>query len=70
MKFKIGDTVTRDGTDIQKVIDVNCAGDLIHVECIKEPLGRRDENGERGDPWCRVGDLEWNLASRYRHVED
>jgi hypothetical protein len=47
-KFKIGDLVTRSGTDVQRVVDINEAGDLIEVECVKPPLGFRQEDGSRG----------------------
>ncbi len=58
-KFKVGDLVTRDGTDIQKVVGKN-ADDQIEVECIVPPTGG----------WCQVGEREWNLARRYVHVRD
>ncbi|MCT8000580.1 hypothetical protein NZL82_01670 [Sphingomonas sanguinis] len=68
--FKAGDLVTRDGTDLQRVVRVNPFGDLLDVECVHEPLGYLlDEHGTRDKPWCRVGDIESNLARRYSLVE-
>lgn len=65
--FRVGDLVTRDGTDLQRVIEAN--GDLITVECVKEPLGWLQEDGvTRDEPWCKVGDREENLARRYEHA--
>lgn len=61
--FIVGDIVTRDGTDEQEVIDVNWAGDLIDVRCIKAPAAWED-----GVTWCKVGDVESNLARRYELV--
>lgn len=58
-KFKIGDLVSRDGTDVQRVIGKNDYNQL-EVECIKAP-----DSG-----WCKVGDREWNLAGRYVHTRD
>jgi hypothetical protein len=60
MGFKVGDLVSRDGTDRHRVINTNEASagwppDLIEVVCEKAP-----ETG-----WCRVGDVETNLARRY-----
>lgn len=54
-QFRIGDLVTRDGSDVQRVVDINEAGDLIEVECLKAP----------SDSWCQIGEREWNLARRY-----
>lgn len=60
MLFKVGDIVSRDGSDRQKVIEVNeFPPDMIHVECIREPR----------EPWCEVGDREWNMANRYHLIE-
>lgn len=68
-EFKVGDLVSRDGTDVQRVLDTNDY-DQILVECIVEPLGMIQDDGSRGDPWCRVGEQEWNLARRYVHTRD
>ncbi|RXR28977.1 hypothetical protein [Sphingobium fluviale] len=66
--FKVGDIVTRDGTDLQKIIEINDVGDLILVECVKEPLGYLNDDGSRGTPWCAIGEQEWNLSRRYEHA--
>jgi hypothetical protein len=59
-RFKIGDLVTRDGSDIQRVIAVDEDGFCIEVECIKPPaLG-----------WCKAGETEYNLARRYEFAGD
>lgn len=63
--FKPGDLVSRDGTDVQRVLEINDAGDLMLVECIKEPLGSLNDDGTRGEPWLRLGEQEWNLTRRY-----
>lgn len=68
--FEKGDIVTRDGTDRQLVLDVNDVGDMITVECIKEPLGAINDDGTRDDPWCRLGEIEDNLARRYSYADD
>jgi hypothetical protein len=68
-KFEIGDIVTRGGDDRQKIIDIGDVGDMIEVECIKEPLGYPNEDGSRGEPWCKLGDREWNLTRRYSFPE-
>lgn len=63
-KFEVGDIVTRGGNDRQKILDTNGYG-MIEVECIKEPLGWLNDDGSRGEPWCKLGDREWNLTRRY-----
>ena len=71
LAFKVGDLVTRDGTDIQRVIraDDDVCG-TITVVCIKEPLGWLNDDGTRGPPWCKIGDEESNLARRYSFAGD
>lgn len=66
MAFKVGDLVTRDGSDIQRVIRADDGYGTIEVECIKEPLGFLREDGTRDPPWCKVGERESNLARRYQ----
>lgn len=54
----VGDIVTRDGTDWQFVAEIdtdNFSGTFI---CVKA--------SERG--WCKLGDVEYNLARRYSKV--
>jgi hypothetical protein len=66
IKFKVGDLVTRDGTDIHRVIEADDGSGLILVECVKEPLGFLEEDGvTRGAPWTRKGERESNLTRRY-----
>ena len=67
--FQVGDIVTRDGTDLQKVVEISDSGDLMLVECIRAPVGYRQEDGTRGEPWCEVGDQEWNLPRRYSYPD-
>lgn len=72
--FQVGDVVTRDGTDLHRIIEMNGpAGeaDLIEVECIREPLGYLQEDGvSRGDPWTRLGERDWNVPWRYEYPDD
>lgn len=64
--FKVGDLVTQDGTDVHRVVEVHDGGQCITVECIKEPLGYLEEDGiTRSEPWCRIGEQEFNMARRY-----
>lgn len=53
--FKVGDLVTRDGTDVHRVTWVADHGQTIQVVCVKAP----------SSGWCEVGDKEDNLARRY-----
>ena len=55
MKFEIGDIVAKIGIDRHVVIDINQAGDLIEVECVKKPHHN----------FCDVFDREWNIPERY-----
>ena len=57
--FRVGDIVTRDGTDLQRIVAINDAGDLIDVVCIQP--------SEFG--WCKVGDTEVNVAWRYNYPD-
>ncbi len=63
--FRVGDIVTRDGTDRQRVIETDGTDDYapttITVVCIKEPA--TDELSPV--PWIRLGEREFNLARRY-----
>jgi hypothetical protein len=54
--FKIGDIVTRDGTDRQKIVEIH-GEDAITVECTVAP-----KSG-----WCVIGQRELNLAGRYQY---
>jgi hypothetical protein len=58
--FKVGDLVTRDGTDIHRVTSSNDDGyGNIDVVCVKAP-----DSG-----WSKVGDCETNLARRYEFIK-
>jgi hypothetical protein len=67
--FRVGDVVTRDGTDEHLVVGSNedpnrpYPPDLIDVVCIKPPEAWLD-----GTVWARIGDKESNLPRRYRLV--
>lgn len=71
--FRVGDIVTRDGTDRQRVIETDAEGDhapfTITVECIKEPVVEYCD-GTFGEPWIRIGEREFNLARRYNYADD
>jgi len=60
VRFCVGDIVTRDGTDLHRVIEASEIGDTIVVECTRAPY----------DGWCEVGELETNLARRYGPAPD
>lgn len=60
VKFAIGDIVSRDGTDRQRVIYIDDEGYAMTVVCTKAP-----ESG-----WCKVGDEEYNLCRRYDFAGD
>lgn len=57
--FVVGDIVSRDGSDRQIVLAVGEWGDIT-VKCV-EPSAHG---------WCQAGDIENNLADRYRRVEE
>lgn len=60
----MGDLVTRDGTDIHRVVDHNGSDgyppDGITVVCVKA----------QASGWCKVGDEEFNTCRRYEWVDD
>ena len=61
MKFKVGNIVTRDGSDEHIVIEVEEDDfDIIVVKCVKEPV----------EQWIKLGEEERNLASRYDLVRE
>ncbi len=69
--FKLGDIVSRDGTDEHVVIvpPEDTGLDNMTVVCIKEPLGYLMEDGiTRGEPWIKRGEIETNLNTRYELV--
>ena len=56
--FNVGDIVSRIGTDEQKIVGINHAGDLIDIKCIKAPHNN----------FCKIGDVESNVPWRYTLV--
>lgn len=70
MEFRVGDIVTRDGTDLQKILEINDAGDLILVVCVRAPSAWLNDDGTRDEPWCQVGEEEWNLSRRYSFPDE
>ena len=58
--YKVGDLVTRDGTDIHRVTAVNDGGQMIVVECVKPAASGS----------CEIGETESNLALRYEYAGD
>lgn len=59
LKFQPGDLVTRDGSDVQRVIRM-IADDTIEIECVKASA----------HGWCRIGEREINMARRYEFAGD
>ena len=55
--FELGAIVTRHGIDRHRVIGINEAGDLIHVECVV------------ADDCYAIGFREWNIPGRYDRAE-
>ena len=58
-KFAVGDYVTRDGSDVQLVKDLDEDGYCGTFVCVVAPT--------RG--WCEVGEEEFNLCDRYHRVD-
>jgi hypothetical protein len=56
--FQVGDLVTRDGTDIHRVVEADEGYGAMVVECVKAPRGG----------WCKVGEREHNMCGRYRRL--
>lgn len=61
-EYKVGDIVTRDGTDEHVIKDIDYDYMLVGVECTKEP------RAEDGEPWTKLGEYESNLIRRYSLV--
>lgn len=59
-QFKVGDLVTRDGSDVHRVTEIDADYFCLTVECIKAPA----------TGWCHVGDVERNLSRRYDYAGD
>jgi hypothetical protein len=65
-RFRIGDYVSRDGTDVHQVIGMNGdGGDLIEVRCVVAPALYLGD----AKPWAAVGDVDSNVPWRYEPVE-
>ena len=58
-KFAVGDYVTRDGSDVQLVKDLDWGGECGTFVCVVAPA----------DGWCAVGEEEFNLCRRYSRVD-
>lgn len=60
--YEVGDLVTRDGTDVHRVVDHNGSDgyppDGFTVVCVKAPT----------EPWTDVGEEEFNVCRRYEPV--
>jgi len=56
--WQVGDIVTRDGSDEQRIDAISECRDLIIVTCIKAP----------DTPWCAIGETEENATRRYNFV--
>jgi len=56
--FRVGELVTRDGTDIHRVTKADEGYGSVEVVCVKAPA----------TGWCKVGDVESNLGARYQRV--
>lgn len=56
--WRVGDIVTRDGTDEHEIVGINESRDLLDLVCIKEPA----------DKWIAVGERDSNLTRRYSFV--
>ncbi len=63
-KFKVGDIVSRDGTDEQEILEIDYGWGTLKVRCIKEPLLW---NGGC-DPWIKIGEEEDNLIMKYELI--
>lgn len=55
--FRVGDIVTRDGTDRQRIIKIDHGWGSLTVECITAPA----------TGWMKVGEREENLIRRYSY---
>jgi hypothetical protein len=53
--FRVGDLVTREGTDLHRVLSLTEDSYAGEFECVQAP-----ETG-----WCKVGDIEHNVTRRY-----
>ena len=58
-EFSNGDFVTRDGTDVHQVRNMDDDGFCADFVCVAAPASG----------WCSVGDIEVNLCRRYAPVD-
>ena len=56
--FDVGDLVTREGTDVQRVAEMMEDGTCAVFVCVVAPA----------DGWCEVGESEFNLCARYTKI--
>lgn len=61
--WAVGDIISRDGTDEQRIVSIDFEYGVVYVTCVKEPAV-----GDSGGPWCEVGDEDSNLIRRYTFV--
>ena len=61
--FKAGDLVTRDGTDVHRVVKRDPGDNCMTVVCVQAPAASYD-----GTRWTEVGEEEYNLCRRYSYV--
>lgn len=65
-RYGVGDYVTRNGTDIQRVISLDGPdADTGEFLCVKEPAIYEACD----EPWAKIGTVEFNLTRRYKPVE-
>lgn len=62
--WKVGDIVTRDGTDEHKILSID--GSLFVVECVKEPSPH--PAALAAGPWTRLGQTETNVWASYSFI--
>lgn len=56
--FEVGDIVSRDGSDEQRILDIDYDWGIMTVECVKEPTSK----------WILKGEKESNLIRKYNLV--
>ena len=63
-RIKVGDVVTRDGTDEHEVLEIDYDWGTMKVKCIKEPAIWSGGS----EPWTKLGEIEENIIERYTLV--
>lgn len=58
IQFEVGDLVSRDGSDIHRVLYVQEDRNCMEVVCVRAPTSG----------WCKVGDTEFNMCRRYEYA--